>query len=338
MNLNEKLWNGNYLEEMLILTSQNLPMIKIEDNYVIVKELGSGSYGHVLLALNQTKGNLMALKFMQKNKTDLHMFLIEYCLALCLSIHPCIINTFGIAFQTEGHYIFAQEIAHDNLFSLLKPQDPASSEKKAAITARSLPSWSATRHPEIGLPENTVKRCAIQLSSALEYMHKKGLVHRDIKPENVLIFDQECRQVKLTDFGLSCTAGTFVEPMSENLPYTAPEMCSLGTEDKLNVQESLDTWGFGVLLFCIMTGYFPWTSAISADKNFVQYTKWHKSSKIFRLPNQWNTFSTEALEMLKNLLVPDPNKRCASTEVIKYVKLPWKMMYSKSNKYKMLSY
>ncbi|XP_044134495.1 serine/threonine-protein kinase SBK1-like [Bufo gargarizans] len=307
MNLNEKRWNDNYLEEMLLLTSQNLPMIKVEDNYVIVKELGSGSYGHVLLALNQTKGNLMALKFMQKNKTDLHVFLIEYCLSLCLSTHPCIIDTFGIAFQTERHYIFAQELAHDNLFSLMKPQ--------------------------IGLPEISVKRCAIQLSSALEYMHKKGLVHRDIKPENILIFDQECRKVKLTDFGLSCRAGTYVESMPENLPYTAPEMCSLGTADKLNAQGSLDIWAFGVLLFCILTGYFPWTSAITADKNFVQYTKWQKSSRIFRLPNQWNTFSTEALEMLKKLLVPDATKRCDSMEVMKYVKSPWKICIN-ANTYK----
>ncbi|CAN2387937.1 Belongs to the protein kinase superfamily [Pristimantis euphronides] len=312
MNLNEKRWNDNYLEEMLLLTSQNLPMIKIEDNYVLVKELGSGSYGHVLLALNQTRGNLMALKFIQKNKTDLHMFLIEYCVSLSLSTHPCIIDNFGIAFQTERHYIFAQELAHDNLFSLMKPQ--------------------------IGLPENTVKRCAIQLSSALDYMHKKGLVHRDVKPENILIFDQECRKVKLTDFGLSCTAGTYVESMSENLPYTAPEMCNLGTEDKLNAQGSLDTWGFGVLLFCVLTGYFPWSSAVSADKNFVQYTKWHRSSRIFRLPNQWNTFTMEALEMLKKLLVPDPRKRCVSTEVIKYVKLPWKILCNKTNKYKKMSY
>ncbi|KAG8569651.1 hypothetical protein GDO81_014504 [Engystomops pustulosus] len=312
MNLNEKRWNENYLEEMLLLTSQNIPLIKIEDNYVIVKELGSGSYGNVLLALNQRKGNFMALKFMQKNKTDLHMFLIEYCVSLCLSTHPCIIDTFGIAFQTERHYIFAQEIAHDNLFSLMKPQ--------------------------IGLPENTAKRCAIQLSSALDFMHKKGLVHRDIKPENILIFDQECRKVKLTDFGLSCKAGTYVESMSENLPYTAPEMCRLGSADKLNAQGSLDTWAFGVLLFCILTGYFPWSSAILADKNFVQYTKWHRSSRIFQLPNQWNTFSTEALEMLRKLMVPEANKRCAATEVINYVKSPWKMICNNANKYKKMFY
>ncbi|XP_068098981.1 serine/threonine-protein kinase SBK1-like [Hyperolius riggenbachi] len=310
MNLNEKLWNENYVEEMLLLTSQNLPKIKIEENYTIVKELGSGSYGHVLLAMNQARGNLMALKFMQKTNTELQGFLVEYCVSLSLSTHPCIINTFGIAFQTERHYVFAQELAQDNLFSLMKPQG--------------------------GVPENSVKRCAIQLSSALDYMHKKGLVHRDIKPENILIFDKDCRKVKLTDFGLSCRNGTSLESMPENLPYTAPEMSCLGVSDKLIAQKSLDTWSFGVLLFCTLTGYFPWTSAIMTDKHYIEYTKWHRSKRIFHIPNLWKTFSIEALEMLTKLIVPDPSSRCSSLEVLHYLKAPWKTILD--NKHKAMNY
>ncbi|KAM8927388.1 serine/threonine-protein kinase SBK1-like [Pelodytes ibericus] len=305
MNLNERLQTQHFLEEMLLLTSRNLPMIAVNDHYTIVKELGSGSYGHVLLALNQAKGNIMALKFMRKSITDLRVFLIEYCVSLSLAAHPCIIGTFGIAFQTDSHYVFAQELAVDNLFSLMKPQ--------------------------VGVPEMSVKRCAIQLSSALEYMHTKELIHRDIKPENVLIFDQECRQIKLTDFGLSCTKGTTIESMPENLPYTAPEMCILGTADKLIAQTSLDIWAFGVLIFCILTGYFPWKSALTSDKNYMEYVKWHRSSRIFQLPNQWKFFSTEALEMLKKLIAPEPTKRCCSKEVMNYLKSPWKAVMDNRN-------
>ncbi|CAH2319422.1 serine threonine- kinase SBK1-like [Pelobates cultripes] len=305
MNLNDKQRNRHFLEEMLLLTSRNLPMITVKDNYTIVKELGSGSYGHVLLAMNQAQGNIMALKFIRKSTTDLQVFLIEYCVSLSLAAHPCIIGTFGIAFQTDSHYVFAQELAVDNLFSLMKPQ--------------------------VGVPEILVKRCAIQLSSALEYMHMKELVHRDIKPENVLIFDHECRQIKLTDFGLSCTKGTSVESMPENLPYTAPEMCILGTSDKLIAQTSLDIWAFGVLIFSILTGYFPWNSAVTSDKDYVDYSKWHRSSRIFQIPNQWKLFSTEALEMLKKLIAPEPGKRCSSKEVMNYLKSPWKAIPENKN-------
>ncbi|XP_053307448.1 serine/threonine-protein kinase SBK1-like [Spea bombifrons] len=305
MNLKEREKCESFLEDMLLLTSHNLPMKEVKDNYIIVKELGNGSYGHVLLALSQSQGNLMALKFMRKSNTDLRVFLIEYCISLSLTAHPCIIGNFGTAFQTDSHYVFAQELAAGNLFSLMKPQ--------------------------VGVPEMSVKRCAIQLSSALEYMHMKGLIHRDIKPENVLIFDQECRQVKLTDFGLSCTKGTSIDSMPDNLPYTAPEMCILGTSDKLIAQASLDIWAFGVLLFCILTGYFPWKSAVMSDKNYLEYAKWHRSSRIFKLPVQWKLFSTEVLEMLKKFIAPKPAMRCSSKEVMNYVKSPWKVVLENKN-------
>lgn len=42
--------------------------------------------------------------------------------------------------------------------------------------------------------------CA-EITMALEYLHKHGIIHRDIKPDNMLL--SETGHVKLTDFGLS---------------------------------------------------------------------------------------------------------------------------------------
>lgn len=42
--------------------------------------------------------------------------------------------------------------------------------------------------------------CA-EITLALEYLHKHGIIHRDIKPDNMLL--SESGHVKLTDFGLS---------------------------------------------------------------------------------------------------------------------------------------
>lgn len=39
-----------------------------------------------------------------------------------------------------------------------------------------------------GIPESCCKKISDQLSSALGFMHGKGLVHRDIKLENILVF------------------------------------------------------------------------------------------------------------------------------------------------------
>jgi len=40
-----------------------------------------------------------------------------------------------------------------------------------------------------------------EISLALDFIHKCGVVHRDVKPDNVLIDSRG--HVKLTDFGLS---------------------------------------------------------------------------------------------------------------------------------------
>ncbi|XP_044306032.1 serine/threonine-protein kinase SBK2-like [Varanus komodoensis] len=286
------------LEEMVLLTAQNLPQVEIAKSYTILRELGSGSFGHVLMAVHQGQGTPMALKFVHKKNTELQDFLSEYCIALTLGAHPCIATALGIAFQTPHHYVFAQELAlARDLFSLMVPQ--------------------------VGVPEQRVKRCALQLSSALEYMETKGLVHRDVKPENVLLCDPECRRIKLTDFGLSCPRGQAIEALPESLPYTAPELCVLGPKAHLEAQPSLDTWALGVLLFCVLTGYFPWLTAVPADRYYRSFVCWHRSPCFAPRPPHWDRFTPHALEMLKGLLMPDPDRRTPAKEVMNFIKLPW---------------
>lgn len=52
-----------------------------------------------------------------------------------------------------------------------------------------------------GLCESAAQFYCAEITLALEYLHKHGIIHRDIKPDNMLL--SSTGHVKLTDFGLS---------------------------------------------------------------------------------------------------------------------------------------
>ncbi|KAG8445984.1 hypothetical protein GDO86_013745 [Hymenochirus boettgeri] len=239
----------------------------------------------------------MALKFLRKKTTKQKNFLQEYCISHYLSTCPYIIGMYDIAFETEEHYVFAQEYAiAGDLFDIIPPQ--------------------------VGLSEHISKRCIYQVALALDYLHGHNLVHRDIKPENILIFDKECRKVKLSDFGMTRIAGTTEKRVSGTIPYTAPELCEMSKNCGFLVESSIDVWAFGILLFCMMTGNFPWEKALHFDPFYYQFLQWQRF-KTAAVPSQWRRFTPYALKMFSKLLSIKPEKRCVIKDILWYFGKTW---------------
>jgi serine/threonine protein kinase/Tfp pilus assembly protein PilF len=114
--------------------------------------------------------------------------------------------------------------------------------------------------PDSGLTEQAAIDYALQLGSALEHAHARGILHRDIKPENVMV--EKSGAVKLVDFGIAKTlptAGTSVETdvtspgvFVGTLQYAAPELVIGGSATRQS-----DLYSFGIMLFEMTCGHTP---------------------------------------------------------------------------------
>jgi serine/threonine protein kinase len=176
------------------------------------------------------------------------------------------------------------------------------------------------------LDESEIKDIIYQTLLGLAHMHKYGYFHRDMKPENLLIND---KIVKIADFGLAREIRS-IPPYTEYVStryYRAPE-CILKSS---NYNSPMDIWAVG----CIMAEMFLHPKplfygqnekevlnkicSILGTPNHDTWAKGIQQANIIglKLPNNSGTdlakiipnASTKAIEIMKQMLQWDPNKR-----------------------------
>ncbi|XP_017283098.1 serine/threonine-protein kinase SBK1 [Kryptolebias marmoratus] len=266
------------LDEMCHLTVQSLTAMDTSEHFKLLKLLGEGSYGKVMLALHKKSGTPMALKFFPRESTSLFSFMREYNLSLSFCTHPSLTRALGIAYFTPSHFIFAQQASlFGDLYEVIVP--------------------------EVGMEEDCCQRVVSQLCGALSHLHSLGFVHRDVKPENVFLCDSACRWVKLGDFGMVKARGTRVPEVWYSSPYCTPEAeIARGNEDSgssqndqsegskedeekekkrvwVSVEPSTDSWALGILTYAMLTGSHPWAETTSDCRSYKKYQEWSDQEK-----------------------------------------------------------
>jgi eukaryotic-like serine/threonine-protein kinase len=245
--------------------------------FKLLRMLGEGGMGVVYEALDNDRGQRLALKTLRAFSADaLFRFKREFR-ALQALHHPNLVNL-GELIEEGGQWFFTMELVdgvnfvkyargEDRLFRpsfdmvSLPPQPTPSPSLQSADLAptastddemmRSLIDRSHQAQAEGELDELKLRVALAQLAEGLGALHRAGKVHRDVKPSNILVTNEG--RVVLLDFGLVAESEDLHERrVVGTVDYMAPEQ-ALGTTPG----PAADWYSVGVVLYEALCGRPP---------------------------------------------------------------------------------
>lgn len=205
-------------------------------NYQMIKVLGQGGMGSVMLARAVADGRLVAIKTLLPevavSEQSLKRFLREIEVSSSLQ-HPNIVS-------------YIEHGTHNGIVYLV-------TEYVAGMDAARL-----AKHRGGKLPYQQVIKVIEQTLAALDFAHSLGFVHRDIKEQNILVDGTYPNLIsKLTDFGLSksykqtgMSGVTMVGDVAGTIAYMPPEQ----VRDFKEVRPPADIYGIGMTAYSLLTG------------------------------------------------------------------------------------
>ncbi|KAG0169831.1 hypothetical protein DFQ28_004112 [Apophysomyces sp. BC1034] len=212
------------------------------DDYDLLEELGTGSFGSVHKARHKDTQTIVAIKIMKKKfaTTDECDSLREIFLMKQLPSHINVVQFYdSFLTPTQDFHFVMEYVDGGNLYQLMK-------ERRR--TAKSF------EHREM-------RDILRQILAALAHIHQNNIFHRDMKPENLLI-GAGTGVIKLADFGLAReiqSSPPYTEYVSTRW-YRAPEVLLRATSYSYPV----DLWAVGAIFaeLITLTPLFPGQSEI----------------------------------------------------------------------------
>ncbi len=190
-------------------------------DHELIRRIGRGSYGEVWLARN-VLGAWRAVKIVHRAAFDHDRpyereFAGIRCFEPVSRAHPSQLNVLHAGRNdAAGHFYYVMELADPAEASL---QPPAS-----GYSPRTLRSDLFHRGR---LPFDECLQIGLALSTALDHLHRHGLVHRDIKPSNIIFVNGI---PKLADIGLVAQAEATLSLVGTQ-GYLPPEGPGTGPAD-----------------------------------------------------------------------------------------------------------
>ncbi|CCU99147.1 unnamed protein product [Malassezia sympodialis ATCC 42132] len=261
-------------------------------NYIFEKTLGKGTFGVVRSATHlRPDGSKepVAVKIISKHLLKGHEETVMREIEMVQSLdHPHIVKLIEWFESNDKFYLVFEEASGGELFDRLA---------RGRFT------------------ERVACRTIYVILEAISYMHHHNTVHRDIKPENILYRSEaDDANIVLVDFGIATHLrhqnDADLHDMCGSIGYAAPEVVA-----KKHYGKQVDMWGLGVVTFCMLCGFAPFSSADPA-----LFRRQVESADITFDQKYWATVSDTGIDFVKRCLTRDPDERITSDEALQH---PW---------------
>ena len=221
--------------------------ITILDKYLIIKEIGSGSFGNVFKAKDiKNEGKFVAIKVEKIEKTESNKS------------------------RLNMEYDIYKGIQGDGIPEILYYNNDYEGKKILIMNflGPSLEDLFEFCSRKFNL--KTIAMMGIQLIDRIEYVHNQGIIHRDIKPENFLIgIGNDKSKIYIVDFGLS---KTYIEDddhieFRNNKNFTGTyRYSSIRNHRGIEQSRRDDLESIGYMLVYFSKGVLPWQGLKFSDK------------------------------------------------------------------------
>ena len=259
------------------------------DDFELLKVLGKGAFGKVMLAQKKDNKKIYAIKVLKKQEIiEQDQFEHTKAEKLILSHinHPFLVGL-EYAFQTPEKLYFVMEFMQGGeLFQHLRNQKRFSEEQ--------------------------AKFYAACITLGLGHLHNKNYIYRDLKLENLLL--DEHGYAKLTDFGLA----KFLKSDEKALTFCGtPEYLSPEVILGKGHNRPADWWSLGILIYEMIFGIPPFYSSNVQ----MMYKKAVREAVVFKPGIK---ISDEGKDIINKLLTKDCNTRLGSmADSLEVLSHPW---------------